>query len=94
MYPVIRITNQHQSLGRSGDIVIQNSYVSGKHLDVWRAGNNVSPGTESVFVQDLGSTNGTYINGRKLNPNEQVPISESDRIILGSEDVVYRLQKS
>lgn len=91
--PTISLTENPQIIGRSGEIVISNDYVSGKHLEIWCGmGTQYVPKYE-YFISDLGSTNGTYINGEKLNPNESVMIYEGMRIILGSEDVVYRLQK-
>jgi hypothetical protein len=41
------------------------------------------PGTESLGIMDLESTNGTWINGRYLEPGKQHPLSAGDRIELG-----------
>ncbi|HVO41666.1 MAG TPA: FHA domain-containing protein [Aggregatilineales bacterium] len=39
---------------------------------------------ESIFmIEDLGSSNGTFINGHSLKPNEQVQINNGDEIRLG-----------
>ena len=37
----------------------------------------------TTLMKDLNSTNGTYLNGRRLNPNETVSIREGDEIGLG-----------
>ncbi|MEM9827217.1 MAG: EAL domain-containing protein [Planctomycetota bacterium] len=47
--------------------------VSGNHACLWieRGG---------LFIRDLGSTNGTYINGRRLDDGESVVVKEEDLI--------------
>ncbi|MDI7246859.1 MAG: DUF3662 and FHA domain-containing protein [Bacillota bacterium] len=49
------------TIGRSGscDIVIENAGVSRRHAEIVREGGR-------FYVVDLGSTNGTYVNGRKV----------------------------
>lgn len=37
----------------------------------------------AVILQDLDSTNGTYVNGRKLEPGEEIPIRVNDEIQFG-----------
>jgi predicted component of type VI protein secretion system len=36
-----------------------------------------------VFIMDLGSSNGTYLNGKRITPNTTQPISHSDMVSLG-----------
>lgn len=36
-----------------------------------------------VLVMDLGSSNGTYINGRRINPHVEEPLSHGDIVALG-----------
>jgi hypothetical protein len=36
-----------------------------------------------VLVMDLGSSNGTYVNGRRINPHVEEPLSHGDIIALG-----------
>ncbi len=36
-----------------------------------------------VLLMDLGSSNGTYINGKRLNPNEETPLGNGDVVALG-----------
>ncbi len=38
----------------------------------------------ALYVQDLNSTYGTYINGARVQPNQPVPVNPGDRISLGS----------
>lgn len=36
-----------------------------------------------VLVMDLGSSNGTYLNGRRLNPHTEEPLNHGDIVALG-----------
>lgn len=79
--------NRKVIIGRSpsADIQIDNQYVSGKHLSILLSDNG------TVSATDLGSSNGTYVQGVKLATHTPHIVYPGDRIILGSEDVVYRL---
>ncbi|MEN9216260.1 MAG: FHA domain-containing protein [Gloeomargarita sp. HHBFW_bins_162] len=47
-----------------------------------------------VAIEDMGSTNGTYINGQRLRPGERCPLHAGDWIALGKEDkVTFLLQQ-
>jgi hypothetical protein len=76
---------QEVVVGRSASstIRIDNDYVSGQHVRLRLA----QDGT--IEVTDLGSTNGTYIDSRKLEPHKPYRLGSGNRLILGSEDVVY-----
>ena len=52
------------------------SRVSRLHAVVKRDGNN-------VVVMDLGSSNGTYLNGRRLNPHMEEKLNHGDIVALG-----------
>ena len=56
-----QITKERTTLGRRpyNDIVIDNLAVSGEHAVLTAAQND-------VFIEDLNSTNGTYINGKAV----------------------------
>jgi pSer/pThr/pTyr-binding forkhead associated (FHA) protein len=43
------------------------------------------------FVEDLGSTNGTFINGEKLAPNQQVPVTHNDTIRCGQIELHFAI---
>lgn len=45
----------------------------------------------TAVITDLGSSYGTFVNGRKLNPNEAVPLSQDAVISLGSEKIKLTL---
>jgi uncharacterized membrane protein YhaH (DUF805 family) len=74
-------------LGRSSksDIVVDNPYVSGQHLSIKVSG-------RGVVLKDLGSTNGTYIEGDKLEAYIPVTLYRGERLIVGSEELVYTLE--
>jgi hypothetical protein len=71
----VYLQKDRTTLGRhpDNDIVLDNMVVSGKHC-VFEL-----KGLADVFIEDLGSTNGTYINGKmvkrqKLNDGETIAI--------------------
>lgn len=70
-------------VGRSpgADIVIGAGYVSGRHARFTLMGQN-------LFVEDLGSTNGTYVNGRPI--SEPVALKNNDVVTVG--DVAIRVR--
>ncbi len=39
--------------------------------------------TGLITIMDLGSSNGTYLNGQKLPPHEAIPLSHGDVVALG-----------
>lgn len=57
----VPLTKQRTTLGRRpfNDVMIDNLAVSGEHAAVSLSG-------EQIFVEDLNSTNGTYVNGRAV----------------------------
>ncbi|MBV9850393.1 MAG: FHA domain-containing protein [Armatimonadetes bacterium] len=58
-------------------------YISGTHAQIIAE--------DDVFrLTDLGSTNGTFLNGQRLNPNEPVVLQAGDEITLGG--LTYRFE--
>jgi pSer/pThr/pTyr-binding forkhead associated (FHA) protein len=66
------------------DAQIPDPYVSGRHGRI-----DVEDGF--VFVTDLGSTNGTLLNGEKLEPNEKTKLEEADELVIGA--LTLRIRK-
>jgi len=44
-----------------------------------------------IHLEDLGSTNGTRINGKRLTPYVEQPLREGDRLVLGSLSVMVEI---
>jgi TRAP transporter TAXI family solute receptor len=81
-------------LGRSDecDIVIKNENISRKHLMIRKEiRTTLHPSSPDISITDLGSANGTYIDGKKLPVNESVIIEKGQTLVIGSEDVAYRV---
>lgn len=71
-------------IGRSEscEVILDVESVSRRHCSLLVIGSE-------VHLLDLGSTNGTWINGRRLPPQEPMAIEVGDRIELG--EIVYKL---
>ena len=63
------------------DIKLENRYVSRRHFQI-RLDHDV------FYIADLGSTNGTYLNGLKLSANEETVIRDGDKVGLGVDQVL------
>jgi hypothetical protein len=73
------------TIGRAeeADVRIEDRFASGIHCRVHSRGN-------SYFVEDMSSTNGTYLNGEDL--HGEAPLSDFDEIRIG--DTVLRFELS
>lgn len=70
-------------LGRSeaSDVHIDDSFASASHARIY-------PSARGVFIEDLGSTNGTYVNGRQITRPLQLEVDDTVRI--GDTELRYR----
>ena len=70
------------SIGRASDcsIPIKDRYLSRKHAEIIANGNG-------WILKDLGSANGTYLNGSRVERDEQ--LKTGDRIRLGDTEIVF-----
>lgn len=59
------------------------SYVSRRHGRLVRQ-------DQRFLYEDVGSSNGSFVNGTKLQPGVQVEIHEGDRLRLGKTEMVFR----
>ncbi len=77
----VQLTKDRTTLGRRpyNDIVIDNLAVSGEHAVIQLSGNEVS-------LEDLNSTNGTYINGKAV---KKQPLVNNDTIEIGKYKIKY-----
>ena len=73
-FPLIK--NTEMIIGRSGDldIVIVEDMVSRKHAKILIE-------DEQIYIQDLGSTNGSFVNGERI---KRIKIKNGDRILIGT----------
>lgn len=77
----VQITKDKTTLGRRpyNDIVIDNLAVSGEHAVLQMAG-------AEVFIEDLNSTNGTYINGKAV---KRQLLANNDTVEIGKYKIKY-----
>ena len=66
--------------GSEADIVLQDSFSSSRHARLYPQG-------DAVVLEDLGSTNGTYLNGEALEGPQ--PLHDGDRIRIGDSEFVF-----
>jgi pSer/pThr/pTyr-binding forkhead associated (FHA) protein len=74
------------TFGRKGDndVSIADPYVSGKH-------GQIEVEDDGIYFTDLGSTNGTFMNGERLEPNVRTRIEEDTELVIGS--IGFRLMR-
>lgn len=77
----VQITKDKTTLGRRpyNDIVIDNLAVSGEHAVLQMVG-------ADVFIEDLNSTNGTYINGKAI---KKQLLTHNDTVEIGKYKIKY-----
>ncbi len=71
------------TIGRSArnDVCVPDPFASRVHAEVRREG-------DQYFLQDLGSANGTYYNGARL--DRTVPLTHGGRIQIGETEIVFK----
>ena len=66
------------------DVVLPDPSVSRVHARIYK-------GEEGcIEIRDLDSTNGTYINGTRLEPNERKRVQRGDEVRFGNMEYEYR----
>jgi pSer/pThr/pTyr-binding forkhead associated (FHA) protein len=77
----VQLTKDRTTLGRRpyNDIVIDNLAVSGEHAVLQMSGNE-------VYLEDLNSTNGTYVNGKAA---KKQLLANNDTIEIGKYKIKY-----
>ena len=80
----VQITKDKTTLGRRpyNDIVIDNLAVSGEHAVMQMVGSD-------VFIEDLNSTNGTYINGKAV---KKQLLTHNDTVEIGKYKIKYLVE--
>jgi ABC-type multidrug transport system ATPase subunit len=69
---------QAQNIGRTPDnqIVIAHAQVSSHHARLHRIGGQ-------LFIEDLGSANGTYVRGQRIAKNTKIPVAAGEKVFIG-----------
>ena len=82
----VQITKDKTTLGRRpyNDIVIDNLAVSGEHAVLQMVG-------ADVFIEDLNSTNGTYINGKAI---KKQLLQHNDTVEIGKYKIKYLVDET
>jgi FHA domain-containing protein len=71
------------TLGRSNaDINVSDPFASSAHARIFQRG-------DYMYLEDMGSTNGTYLNGRQVRTPERLKVADTIRI----GDTEYRYQE-
>ena len=80
----VQITKDKTTLGRRpyNDIVIDNLAVSGEHAVLQMVGTD-------VFIEDLNSTNGTYINGKAV---KKQLLAHNDTVEVGTYKIKFMVE--
>jgi ABC-type multidrug transport system ATPase subunit len=67
-----------KTIGRTAknDIQVEHPQVSSKHALLHKQG-------DQLFIEDLGSANGTYVRGQRIAPGERVKVSAGEKIFVG-----------
>ncbi|HQS30566.1 MAG: FHA domain-containing protein [Polaromonas sp. 39-63-203] len=77
----VQVTKDRTSVGRRpyNDVVIDNLAVSGEHAVLQMSGNE-------VYLEDLNSTNGTFVNGKAVKKHL---LNDSDTVEIGKYKIKY-----
>jgi ABC transport system ATP-binding/permease protein len=67
-----------RSIGRTpdNDIVIPHAQVSSKHAVLHKLGNE-------LYLEDRGSSNGSYVRGQRIPPGQKVPVANGEKVFIG-----------
>ncbi len=70
--------------GNGCNIVMHSNYVSGLHAEMVLLDNG------DIFIEDKGSTNGTFVGGQRLRPNVETKVTRGDLIKLGDSELLWQ----
>jgi len=66
------------------DVSISDPYISGRH-------GKIEVEDREIYFTDIGSTNGTFLNGSRLDSNVRTQIQETDQLVIGSIEFSLRI---
>lgn len=77
----VELNQGDMKIGRKPEcnILIDNLAVSGEHANIFTVG-------DDSFIQDLGSTNGTFVNNKKITKHH---LRDGDVVMIGKHSLVY-----
>lgn len=75
------------TIGREGDILLSDARASRRHAQV-------TSGPDGIYLEDLGSTNGTKLNGQALAAGERRNLSGGDKLSIGGIELTFALPGS
>ena len=83
----IKLNSTSLIIGRSAtaSISIADKMLSEEHITIQVIGNR-------VMIKDLESTNGTYINAKKIETQKLIQLERGSELLLGSKNVAYLLK--
>lgn len=67
---------------RSNDLVLSDNTVSGQHCIILTE-------DDDIYIQDLDSTNGTFLNGKRI--HEKTVLQRGDKLMLGKQEFTVNL---
>jgi diguanylate cyclase (GGDEF)-like protein len=85
---MVRVNDRGTTLGRSADSSFQFSDITVSRQHALLSVDEIG----TVYLRDDGSTNGTFVNGKRVTAYRQVSLNDGDRIQLGT-SVVLKLAR-
>jgi hypothetical protein len=82
----VEIRQGDMKIGRKPgcDVVLDNLAVSGEHANIFTIG-------EDSFIQDLNSTNGTFINNKRITKHH---LRNGDQVVIGKHTLVFLTERA
>lgn len=80
-------TKPYKSIGRTpdNDIVLNQPQVSSKHALLHTVGGQ-------LFVEDRGSSNGTWVRGQRIPAGQRVPVAHGEKIFIGPMPLLLQVE--
>jgi len=70
----------------TSDVALIDTKVSRHHAIIWNDG-------DKTYIKDMGSTNGTFIKGELIIPNNDTVVTPSDKITIGDSIFQYKIEE-
>ena len=87
---VVNISKPEFFIGRSARIsdgvLGYNPAIGRRHCKVVQQGN-------SFYLEDMDSSNGTFLNGKRLMPGQLIPLSNGDRVQLANSHFIFEINQ-